>query len=69
MDTYVNLTEKEFDALLDCIDVVKKQMSYRGGYDGIGWHEQEYRAFQRMVKKVNDRQVFATHILKIKGSA
>jgi len=67
MDTFLNLTEKEFDAILDCIQVVQNRMAHVGGYEGLGWHEQEYRAFQRMRKKVNDRNIVGCAI-KIQGA-
>ena len=67
MDTYVNLTEKEFDAMLMCIEATRDSMSYGGGYETLGWDLQEYRAYQRMCKKMYDREVFAKSVLKIKG--
>jgi hypothetical protein len=69
MDTFVNLTEKEFDALLRCIQATSESMSYGDGYTTLGWDLQEYRAYQRMCKKMYDRHVFARDVLRIKGSA
>lgn len=67
METFVNLTEKEFDAMLRCIQATGECMSCGDGYTTLGWDLQEYRAYQRMCKKMFDRQAFAKSVLKIKG--
>ena len=65
-ETFVNLTEKEFDALINCLQTTSDTISGGDGYECLGWSLQEYRAYQRLSKKVYDRKVFATHVLKIK---
>lgn len=65
-ETFVNLTEKEFDALMLCLDATSNSISMGNGYTSLGWDLQDFRAYQRLSKKVYDREAYAIHVLKIK---
>lgn len=65
-ETFVNLTEKEFDALINCLEATHECMAGGDGYISLGWDLQDFRAYQRLSKKVYDRHAYAIHVLKIK---